>query len=315
MANRVYIGRLSSRATERDVEHFFRGYGKLRDIVLKNGFGFIEFDSSRDADDAIYDLNGKELAGERVMLEFSRRGPRADAYGGGGGRGGGGGGGGRDSFGARGGNRYGPPTKTRHRMIVENLSTHISWQDLKDMCRKYGEVTFADAHRDKKNEGMICFATRDDLKHCMDKLDGKDVNGRKIKLIDDSDDRGGSRSRSRSRGRRSGSRSKSRSRSRSPRSRSPRGRDSRSRSKSKSRSPRRDDKSRSRSRSRSVTKRNDKSRSRSGTPKKRADSRSASPKRAASRSKSRSHSRSHSPVDRKSDKENSRSPTPEKMDD
>lgn len=41
MANRVYIGRLSSRATERDVEHFFRGYGKLRDIVLKNGFGFI----------------------------------------------------------------------------------------------------------------------------------------------------------------------------------------------------------------------------------------------------------------------------------
>lgn len=28
-----------------------------------------------------------------------------------------------------------------------------AFQDLKDMCRKYGEVTFADAHRDKKNEG------------------------------------------------------------------------------------------------------------------------------------------------------------------
>uniref|UniRef100_A0A2A6C8S1 Tftc-3 n=1 Tax=Pristionchus pacificus TaxID=54126 RepID=A0A2A6C8S1_PRIPA len=313
MANRVYIGRLSSRATERDVEHFFRGYGKLRDIVLKNGFGFIEFDSSRDADDAIYDLNGKELAGERVMLEFSRRGPRADAYGGRGG-------GGRDSFGARGGNRYGPPTKTRHRMIVENLSTHISWQDLKDMCRKYGEVTFADAHRDKKNEGMICFASRDDLKHCMDKMDGKDVNGRKIKLIDDSDDRGNSRSRSRSRGR-----SGSRSRSRTPRSRSrsPRGRDSRSRSKG-SRSPRRDDKSRSRSRSASPKR--DK-RSRSATPKKRDDksksrsrsrSRSVSPKRekrSRSRSASREASRSRSPADRKSDKENSRSPSPEKMDD
>lgn len=35
-----------------------------------------EFDSSRDADDAIYDLNGKDLAGERVILELSRRGPR-----------------------------------------------------------------------------------------------------------------------------------------------------------------------------------------------------------------------------------------------
>jgi RNA recognition motif-containing protein len=38
---RVYIGRLSSRASERDVEHFFRGYGRIRDIVLKNGFGFV----------------------------------------------------------------------------------------------------------------------------------------------------------------------------------------------------------------------------------------------------------------------------------
>ena len=41
MSYRVYIGRLSSRASERDVEHFFRGYGKIRDVVIKSGFGFI----------------------------------------------------------------------------------------------------------------------------------------------------------------------------------------------------------------------------------------------------------------------------------
>ncbi|GMT12343.1 hypothetical protein PFISCL1PPCAC_3640, partial [Pristionchus fissidentatus] len=271
MANRVYIGRLSSRATERDVEHFFRGYGRLRDIVLKNGFGFIEFDSGRDADDAIYDLNGKELAGERVMLEFSRRGPRADQYGGGG----------RDNRGDMGGSgkpqhfSYGPPTKTRHRMIVENLSTHISWQDLKDMCRKYGDVTFADAHRDKKNEGLYCLQ----------------VNGRKLKLIDDSDDRGNTRSRSRSRSR---SHSRRRSRSRSAHSKSKSRSRSRSarRSRSKSHSPaRRDEKSKSKSRSRS--------RSRSASPKSRE-------KKSRSRSASREASRSRSPADRvKSDKENS----------
>ena len=39
--SRVYIGRLPSRATERDVEHFFRGFGRIRDVVLKNGFGFV----------------------------------------------------------------------------------------------------------------------------------------------------------------------------------------------------------------------------------------------------------------------------------
>ena len=39
--SRVFIGRLTSRATERDVEHFFRGFGRIRDVVLKNGFGFV----------------------------------------------------------------------------------------------------------------------------------------------------------------------------------------------------------------------------------------------------------------------------------
>ena len=41
VTNRVYIGGLNSRASQRDVEKFFRDYGKIRDIILKNGFGFV----------------------------------------------------------------------------------------------------------------------------------------------------------------------------------------------------------------------------------------------------------------------------------
>ena len=44
---RVFIGRLTHRARESDVERFFKGYGKLRDISLKNGYGFVEFDDAR----------------------------------------------------------------------------------------------------------------------------------------------------------------------------------------------------------------------------------------------------------------------------
>ena len=88
---RVYIGRLSYQAKEKDVERFFRGFGRIRDINLKNGFGFVvspptldfsslldvvpsyssagsvpqEFDSPRDADDAVYECNGQEMLGER----------------------------------------------------------------------------------------------------------------------------------------------------------------------------------------------------------------------------------------------------------
>ena len=42
--------------------------------------------------------------------------------------------------------KYGAPTRTRHALKVLNLSTRISWQDLKDLLRKAGEVCFAEAH-------------------------------------------------------------------------------------------------------------------------------------------------------------------------
>lgn len=38
---RVFIGHLSPHARERDVEKFFKGYGRIREIKLKNGFGFV----------------------------------------------------------------------------------------------------------------------------------------------------------------------------------------------------------------------------------------------------------------------------------
>ncbi|MGH0160966.1 UNVERIFIED_CONTAM: hypothetical protein FKN15_009037 [Acipenser sinensis] len=274
---RVFIGRLSPHARERDVEKFFKGFGHIREVNLKNGFGFVEFDDHRDADDAVYELNGKELCNEskpfcmrrtecslldlkdmmrkvgevtfvdahrsnkneghicdihkcqsivrqadsefddlrdaedavyelngkelcseRVTIEHarSRRGRGGGGAGGGrgggggGGSGGGGGGGGRfsprfSSYRQSHGSMYGPPVRTEHRIVVENLSSRISWQDLKDMMRKVGEVTFVDAHRSNKNEGVVEFASHSDMKNALDKLDGTELNGRKLKLTEE----------------------------------------------------------------------------------------------------------------------------------
>merc|ERR1712083_490639 len=170
--------------------------------------------------------------------------------------------------------KYGPPTRTNYRVTVENLSSRVSWKDLKDYMRQAGDVTYADAHKTRKNEGVVEFACKADLKNAMDKLDGTELNGRRIKLVEES--RGRSRSRSRNR-----SRSKSRSRSRSARrSRSPVTRRSRSRSRSGERR-----RTRSRSgerRSRSLEKKNSSSNKRSASR-----SRSRTPKRSRSRSETK----------------------------
>lgn len=39
--SRIYLGRIPYNAREKDVERFFRGFGRIRDINLKNGFGFV----------------------------------------------------------------------------------------------------------------------------------------------------------------------------------------------------------------------------------------------------------------------------------
>ncbi|XP_075985012.1 serine and arginine rich splicing factor B52 isoform X4 [Anticarsia gemmatalis] len=245
VGSRVYVGGLPFGVRDRDLEKFFKGFGRIRDILIKNGYGFVEFEDFRDADDAVYELNGKELLGERVVVEPARGIDRsADRYR-------------RDRYYERDRGRsryddysyrYGPPTRTEHRLIIENLSSRISWQDLKDYMRQAGEVTYADAHKQHRNEGVVEFATHSDMRAAIEKLDGTELNGRRIRLIEAGRS---SRRRTRSSSSRSRSRSRDRRRSRS-RSRSRRSSRSRSRSKSRPKSKSPAAKSRSRSRSKCV---------------------------------------------------------------
>jgi len=211
-STRVFLGNLAHQATERDVEKFFKGYGILEEISLKQGYGFVEFEDYRDADDAINDLDGKSICGRRVQIELAKGEKNArregDRYG-------------RPqprrSFSDRGRDKawkekYGLPQRTKYVVYVKNLSTRISWQNLKDYMRDAGfDPTYADAHRERDHEAVLHFSTREDMENAVEKFDGKEMNGRKIEMIIADD---GSRSRSRSRSR-SGSRDKSRSKSKS----------------------------------------------------------------------------------------------------
>lgn len=207
--NRVYLGNLSEDTRERDIEKFFKGYGKIRDVILKGTYGFVDFDDRRDAKDAVKDLDGKDMLGGRVRVEHARG--ERDSRDGGGRRDGG-----RDRFGSdRGGGggfaRKGNPPgrRTNYRIVVENLSSRTSWQDLKDYMRQAGEITYTNTHNIRSGEGIVEFGSRSAMEHALDKLDNTELDGRKIRL---SEENKGGRSRSRSRNKKDRSRSRSRSR-------------------------------------------------------------------------------------------------------
>ncbi|KAF8940046.1 hypothetical protein BGZ58_007978 [Dissophora ornata] len=70
----VYVGHLSPRTERRDVEELFEKYGRVLSVELKHGgFAFVEYEDPRDADDAVSKLNGYEIDGNRISVEWSRR--------------------------------------------------------------------------------------------------------------------------------------------------------------------------------------------------------------------------------------------------
>lgn len=87
----------------------------------------MEFEDNRDADDAVYELNGKELCGERVIVEHAR-GPRRDRDGYGGGYWGGG--------------------RSKCSLLQDTLSSPSPW----------GEVSMWTAQRERERD-MICLIT------------------------------------------------------------------------------------------------------------------------------------------------------------
>ncbi|TVU18177.1 hypothetical protein EJB05_34256 [Eragrostis curvula] len=73
---RLYVGKLAPRTRSRDLEYIFSKYGRIRDVEMKRDYAFIEFSDPRDADDAQYNLDGRDVDGSRIIVEFARGVPR-----------------------------------------------------------------------------------------------------------------------------------------------------------------------------------------------------------------------------------------------
>lgn len=191
---KVYIGKVNYKTNARDLEDEFARYGRIRDFIMRDGFAFATFESSRDAEEAVRDMDGRRFDGAKLIVEFAK------------------------DRGEKGGDRPARP-RGEHVVHVEGLADRTSWQDLKDHFKAVADVTRSDVNQGK---GVIEFRSRDDLEKAIKELDGSELKGERIRVVDASAGAGGSsgggdagagrRSRSRSPDRK---RSPSRSRSRS----------------------------------------------------------------------------------------------------
>ncbi|MGH9821371.1 MAG: RNA recognition motif domain-containing protein [Pyrinomonadaceae bacterium] len=101
MSTKLYVGNISFNTTNQDLNDLFGAVGTVesanvvedRETGRSRGFGFVEMASKEEAENAIAQLNGKEVDGRELKVNEAK--PREDRGGGGGGRGGYGGGGGR----------------------------------------------------------------------------------------------------------------------------------------------------------------------------------------------------------------------------
>ncbi len=108
MSMKLYVGNLSFDTTQQDLEKLFGEIGTVtstniiedRETGRPRGFGFIEMSSKEEGQNAISQLNGKEVGGRELKVNEAK--PQENR-GGGGGRGGYGGGGGGYNGGGGGG--------------------------------------------------------------------------------------------------------------------------------------------------------------------------------------------------------------------
>ncbi|CAI0384878.1 unnamed protein product [Linum tenue] len=73
---RLYVGHLAPRTRSRDLEYVFSKYGRVRDVDMKRDYAFVEFSDPRDADDARYHLDGRDVDGSRIIVEVAKGVPR-----------------------------------------------------------------------------------------------------------------------------------------------------------------------------------------------------------------------------------------------
>ncbi|KAI0082590.1 hypothetical protein K474DRAFT_540079 [Panus rudis PR-1116 ss-1] len=164
----LYLGGLPESLREHDVYTHLSVYGKISALHLHTGYAFVEFEAESDASDVVATFLHQPFLGHDIKFQFARHdAPRPPG---------------------KSGSHSSSPSSERSRskaltpdhrktlypVMVLNLSTRTSWQDLKDFARVAGSVAFCKIERGK---GFVEYVKQEDADRAVEELDGKELHG------------------------------------------------------------------------------------------------------------------------------------------
>jgi len=88
--NKVYVGNLSFKTAEADIEDLFKPCGEITKVNLirdretgrSRGFAFVEFTDASQAEKAVNDINGQEFQGRQLRVNIAKEQERRSGGGG-----------------------------------------------------------------------------------------------------------------------------------------------------------------------------------------------------------------------------------------
>ena len=161
----LYIKGIPKTTTPREVYEYFMQFGDIfsckvseNETGMHNGYGYITFYRSEDAEKAIQESKGKKIFGvDNVEIShFQKKNERM----------------------------INTTENNNHKIFINNLPEKYSVSELNDLCKDYGKIENCNMFLDKigKNFGIVEFSNEAEAKEAMAKLDGKEIEKNKINV-------------------------------------------------------------------------------------------------------------------------------------
>lgn len=186
----VYVGNLAWSVTSEALQDLCAGFGNILHAEVafgrdgrSRGYGLATFASAEDASACVDGLSGHMMDGRALRVHVDKprseysRGPRPQPV----------------AQMAQHGEMAAPQPAgdmaPEYKVYVGNLPFSVTWQDLKDLARTYGDVGYADVAKDRAGRsrgfGIVNFCNIEDAYSCIENMNGLEVEGRELTVKED----------------------------------------------------------------------------------------------------------------------------------